>query len=304
MRHILSLRDFLGTKNALTALKGYALKKVLVVTLLFQILFSVALLSAQTARTAGSFRPGSEPDGFRDIKWGTELSSLKEMQLRHTLEGENAIYERINDDMRWGKVRLQTIHYGFRNNRLVDVYITADGKQSAVLKKMMTGKFGEGYADRDRYYWMGDKSIVTFHQERETGKVRVLFTSVPAPKNASALQKDIDLRWIPFWITERDEEVYYDSKGIEIQPNSLTRVWIKSLYPERRAKEQEVALYREHTALTEFDCPKQTYRIVQESWVMRNGQTNKNDKPGPPQPASSHAVMERLLQTVCRKTAK
>jgi hypothetical protein len=137
------------------------------------------------------------------------------------------------------------------------------------------------------------------------GRVRVLFTSVPAPKNTSTLQKDLDARWIPFWITERDEEVYYDSRSLEMQPNSLARVWIRSLFPEKRAaNEQEAALYREHSALTEFDCPKQTYRILKESWVMRNGQTNKSANPGTPQPVSSHAVMERLSQTVCKKATK
>jgi hypothetical protein len=28
-----------------------------------------------------NFKPGSEPDGFGDIKWGTELSTLKNMKL-------------------------------------------------------------------------------------------------------------------------------------------------------------------------------------------------------------------------------
>jgi len=290
-------------ENAKGSSKGCSMKKVFIVTLLLQVLFCVAVVYG--ARTAGSFKPGSEPDGFRDMKWDTELSSLKEMQLKQTLENGIAIYERSNEDLKWGKTKLQTIQYGFRDNRLVDVYIGADLKQSAGLKKMMVEKFGEGYTDQDRYYWMGEKSIVTLHHEKSMGKVQVLFTSVPAPKSASALQKDLDARWIPFWITERDEEVYYDIKSLEMQPSSLARVWIRSLFPERRAaSEHEVALYREHSALTEFDCPKQTYRIVQESWVMRSGQTNKSDKPGSPQPVSSHAVMERLSQTVCKKATK
>jgi hypothetical protein len=280
-------------------------RKVLTISLLLLFILSVTVVVAQPAQRAGSFKPNSEPDGFNGIKWGTELSSLKEMNLKQTLENGSAIFERNNDDLRWGKAKLQTIQYGFRNYRLVDVYIAAEGRQSAALRKMMIQKYGEGYADRERYYWMGEKSIVTLHQERNSDKVRVLFTSVPAPKSTTILQKEMDLKWIPFWITERDEEVYYDSKSLEMQPNSMARVWIKSLYPEKRAaNEHEVVLYREHSALTEFDCPKQTYRIVQESWVMRDGQLNKNDKPGTPRSASSHGVMERLLQTVCTKATK
>lgn len=281
------------------------MSRVCLVVLFCHALLCMGMIPLHVAGATASFKPGSEPDGFREIKWGAELSALHGMRLKQTLDSGIGVYERSGDDLKWGRVILRNIHYGFRDNRLVDVYIVADTSQWAALKRMMTEKYGQGHVDKDRYYWMGEKTVVTLQQDKSLGKVRVLFTSVPPTKDASPLQRQIDARWIPFWITERDEEVYYDPSSLEIHQNSLARILVKSLYPERKTtSDQEIALYREHSALVEFDCARRTYRILQESWVMRNGQTRESANPGIPQPVSSHAVMERLAQTACGRAAR
>ena len=61
------------------------------------------------------YKLGSEPDGFRGIKWGTDISTLKDMEYLFTdpSYGGIEVYRKKNDNLRIGGVRLKTIIYGF-----------------------------------------------------------------------------------------------------------------------------------------------------------------------------------------------
>ena len=44
------------------------------------IILSVGLWSNLSFAGVSNFKSGSEPDGFRGIKWGTDISTLKDME--------------------------------------------------------------------------------------------------------------------------------------------------------------------------------------------------------------------------------
>ncbi len=82
--------------------------KILIV--FFCILLVDGLASGQPAHEGSDFKPDSEPDGFRDIKWGTDISTLKDMALVMSIDKDTKRYKRNGDVLRMGDVNLSYIH--------------------------------------------------------------------------------------------------------------------------------------------------------------------------------------------------
>ena len=87
--------------------------KILIVFL--GILFVGSVAPGQlVGQEAAEFKPGSEPDGFRGIKWGTEISTLKDMVFVMAIDKDVKRYERKRDELKMGKAKLDYIQYEFR----------------------------------------------------------------------------------------------------------------------------------------------------------------------------------------------
>lgn len=107
---------------------------------------------------AQSFKLGSEPIGFRNIDWGTELSTLRGMEYYKTSRTGGSysedqmdseiyldIYWKGEDILKVEGVEVERIEYGFWRGKLCEVTITTKGfKNWASLKEAILGKFGEG----------------------------------------------------------------------------------------------------------------------------------------------------------------
>jgi len=131
------------------------MKTVKIVVIFFSILFA-------SFAFAQSFKPGSEPNGFRNVKWGTELSTLSGMKYYKTstpgwsYPGDQwdsmreiylDIYLKIGDKLRIEGAEVNRIQYGFWKGKFCQVTITTIGfKNWASLQKAILGKFGEGKA--------------------------------------------------------------------------------------------------------------------------------------------------------------
>ena len=76
-----------------------------------------------------NFKPGSEPDGFGDIKWGTDLSTLKNMKFSRTdpSYGGIDVYLRLGQVSRIGGASLKNIEYLFWKRIFSGVRIIAEG---------------------------------------------------------------------------------------------------------------------------------------------------------------------------------
>ena len=64
------------------------------------------------ANSINSFSFQNEPDGFRGIKWGTKIETLKNM-TKQGKEQTFALYERDNDKLQTGNVELKVLYYIF-----------------------------------------------------------------------------------------------------------------------------------------------------------------------------------------------
>ena len=94
----------------------------------FMIIMSIVLFSINT------FAFQNEPDGFRGVKWGTNIKALKDMKY-FTGKGEFTMYRRNNDKMQIGGAKLARILYVFWNNGFSSCIVMTDlVKPRAVLR--------------------------------------------------------------------------------------------------------------------------------------------------------------------------
>lgn len=123
----------------------------------------------------------NEPEGFRGIKWGENVSNvhgLSQLEKR----GHKAVYSRQNDKMKLGNVDLQIIGYVFYNSKFYSVTILFTGESSAVaLKEMLVKKHGNPQSQKDlqKYWsWHGDKTIIGLRYRNGSGELVYIFVPI------------------------------------------------------------------------------------------------------------------------------
>jgi len=81
------------------------------------------------------FKPGSESDGFRGIKWGTDVSTLPDMIYDGSLNVDykgGAVckldcYRKKEDKLQIGEANVERILYVFHKNKFGEVLIEIKG---------------------------------------------------------------------------------------------------------------------------------------------------------------------------------
>jgi hypothetical protein len=118
------------------------------------IAWAVILLSAMTLPAQDqmftynySFKPGSEPDGFRGLKWQTDIATLDPLHTMEVIEmlGPFVYYKKNKEDLQLVTVKLDNIIYEFWNGKFSGVIIKVRGNnQFQILKEYVFGRFGPG----------------------------------------------------------------------------------------------------------------------------------------------------------------
>jgi len=118
------------------------------------IAWAVILLSAITLPAQDrmftydySFKPGSEPDGFRGLKWQTDIATLDPLHTMEVIEilGPFTYYKKKNEDLYLVTVKLDDIIYEFWNGKFSGVIIKVRGNnQFQILKEYVFVRFGPG----------------------------------------------------------------------------------------------------------------------------------------------------------------
>ena len=92
-------------------------------------------------------KPPQDPDGFRGIKWGTEISTLKDMEEveQDKSSGKDLVwYRRKGDTLGIGKAKLENIFYSFWMGEFEGVWIDFEDQENfEALKKELLERFGK-----------------------------------------------------------------------------------------------------------------------------------------------------------------
>lgn len=121
------------------------------------------------------FKPNSEPDGFRGIKWGTDIKTLSDMEYIEIqpMYGGIKVYKRKNDILKIGDAELEEIKYCFWRDKFFKVFILTIGYFNFLnLKSAVFEKFGEFEEENDEeYFWFGETAWVslTYSKKDELG---------------------------------------------------------------------------------------------------------------------------------------
>ena len=171
---------------------GKAYLKVLnILIVLLGILFVWSLAAGQPARQSPEFKPGSEPDGFRGIKWGTDISTVKDMVLVMTIDNDTKRYKRNRDVLRMGEVKLDYIEYEFWKGMFYLVDIGFEGAENwKNLRSRMFATFGRGKSESEeegqvpsRYRWEGEKTtVIMIYDSRMGGGLTISSTEIVGQK--------------------------------------------------------------------------------------------------------------------------
>ncbi len=129
-------------------------------------IFIVCLLTLGCSNN--SFKQGAEPDGFRGIKWGTDISTIQNMEYiasEETIFGEGAdIYKKSDDELAIGDAKIESIEYLFWNKKFFEVRIFVIGYENCEALRYSTfEKFGQVSKIKartellgDNYQWSGE----------------------------------------------------------------------------------------------------------------------------------------------------
>jgi hypothetical protein len=185
---------------------------------IFTIGFSILLIGC-----AGSSRynkPRSEPDGFGDIKWGTEISTLKDMEKVAQGKSSNMDldwYARRGDTLAIGKAKLEKIFYSFWMGNFESVWIDFKGDENfEALKKELFERYGKALESEELmkrmdkgtrepysighveqfYAWWGKNAdmSLSYSKDRHTGTLCINSRKITEERRAYEKEKQREKR--------------------------------------------------------------------------------------------------------------
>ena len=122
---------------------------------------------------AESFK--NEPDGFRGIKWGTDIKTLSDMEYclaysastsifgpPESMVGKIKVYTRKGEKLLIGRAKLKRIKYYFWEGKfyMVEVTTESDSDSAHGLGEALIERFGKG--NRGNSEWSGNKVEMRF----------------------------------------------------------------------------------------------------------------------------------------------
>jgi len=191
------------------------MKKLKILTIGFSIFLIGCFASARPSK------PHSEPDGFRDIRWGTEISMLKDMEKVEQDKTSNTHlvwYTKKGDTLAIGKAKLENIFYSFWMGKFESVWIDFKGEENfETLKKELFERFGKVLESEELmkrrhieagrepsttkhaeefYGWWGKNTdvVLSYSKDRHMGTLDIRSTIISEERRAYEKEKEKEKR--------------------------------------------------------------------------------------------------------------
>ena len=127
---------------------------------------------------ASSADMSKEPRDFRGIRWGQDVSTLPDMVLRHNdVMSATSFYTKKNEDLDFGKAKLEEIEYVFVNDNLSKVTLVTRGAENErALLEEARRLFGEETLEmEENSVWRFQDVAVFYMRESETEQAVLYF---------------------------------------------------------------------------------------------------------------------------------
>jgi hypothetical protein len=118
----------------------------------------------QTLKFNYTFQGNSEPDGFRGIKWQTDIAKLDPWKTMDVVEvyGNSVFYRKKQEDLRMGQAPVDDIIYEFWHGKFAAVLVVTQKYANYLkLRDYCFTRYGEGY--RPEAYQMMDVQDFTWN---------------------------------------------------------------------------------------------------------------------------------------------
>ena len=124
----------------------------------------------------------NEPDGFRGIKWGTDIKDLPDMVWKEE-DGDIRLYLRKDDKLKIGDAELDAIRYGFYKGRFYGVFIAFKSLSNAtVLKETLFQQYGQKQRPKgfmEKYFWFGSLVAISYDYSEVSKSGTILYSYMP-----------------------------------------------------------------------------------------------------------------------------
>ena len=129
------------------------------------VFFGIFLIVNLSCTKKPSTKPRREPQGFNEIKWNQDLSTLDGLVCLKNRHPQQKICSKKDDTLKMDKVDLDSIDYYFWRDKFYRVLITIKGYENfEQLKKVVFKKFGNGIESQVRdgfgYTWVGEETRI------------------------------------------------------------------------------------------------------------------------------------------------
>lgn len=193
---------------------------------------------------AQGFKPGTEPDNFRGIKWGTNIHSLPEMKFVSEPQEGVKFYKRENDKLMVGDASLSSLYYIFYTDRFCGSTIDFQGWGNFdKIKQTAFSTYGEGEKPNEsieEFRWLGTNVLVQLKYSETTEEGIMFWSYLPISKEMTVTDRDekerakegqeeFEILEVKYREVERSENYVTVSWFVKVQNNTDTnkKVFIK-----------------------------------------------------------------------------
>lgn len=137
---------------------------------------------ASFSSTGQNIKALDEKNGFRDMKFGSDISTFQNMKEVERSSDELSIYYiKTDDKLKIGTGEVQKITYGFYKGKLYVVLIKINGlTNSRDVLLVMQELYGNGYKSNEyieEYFWLGKKVTASYEENSVTSDATIIFSN-------------------------------------------------------------------------------------------------------------------------------